>query len=194
MAKVLIVYGTTEGQTRKIAAWIAAVATEHGHLATVVEAGGGAVRALPACYDALIVAASVHRGTHQAPVARFVRDNLPALQSVPAAFFSVSLSAAGKQPRQRADARRCAEEFLRTTGWRPGRVSTVAGALAYTKYGLLTRWIMKRIARREGGDTDTSRDHEYTDWERLRRDVERFLEHAVGSDAEGGREAATAAR
>ncbi len=40
----------------------------------------------------------------------------------------------------------------------------VAGALLYTKYNLLMRWIMKRIAAKAGGATDTSRDYDYTDW------------------------------
>jgi menaquinone-dependent protoporphyrinogen oxidase len=44
----------------------------------------------------------------------------------------------------------------------------VAGALPYTKYNVFIRWIMKRIARQEGGDIDTSRDYEYTDWKALR--------------------------
>ena len=55
----------------------------------------------------------------------------------------------------------------------------VAGALVYSRYNWLTRWMMRRIARKEGGDTDTARDYEYTDWDALRRDVEIFLAHAV---------------
>lgn len=35
--------------------------------------------------------------------------------------------------------------------------------------------IMKVIAKRRGGETDTSRDHEYTDWEALARFVESVL-------------------
>jgi menaquinone-dependent protoporphyrinogen oxidase len=179
MANLLIVNGTTEGQTRKIAARMAAIACELGHAAILMDAAAGPERAPRGKYDAVIVAASVHRGRHQAPVARFVRGFLPEMRRLPTAFFSVSLSAAGREPRQREAARRCADAFLRETGWRPEMVRLVAGALAYTRYGFLTRWMMKRIALREGGDTDTSRDHEYTDWEQLRRDVEIFVTQAV---------------
>jgi menaquinone-dependent protoporphyrinogen oxidase len=35
---------------------------------------------------------------------------------------------------------------------------------------------MKRIAKREGGSTDTSHDHEYTDWDAVARFTNRFLE------------------
>ena len=49
------------------------------------------------------------------------------------------------------------------------RVQPIAGALLYQEYGLLKRLVMRMIAKRAGGDTDTSRDHVYTDWEALER-------------------------
>ena len=42
----------------------------------------------------------------------------------------------------------------------------------YSKYNFLVRFFMRRIAQKEGGDTDTSRDYEYTDWEALDRLVD----------------------
>jgi menaquinone-dependent protoporphyrinogen oxidase len=50
----------------------------------------------------------------------------------------------------------------------------VAGALLYTQYGWLTRWFMKRIVTKAGGDTDTTRDYEYTDWNDLRTFAREF--------------------
>ena len=44
----------------------------------------------------------------------------------------------------------------------------VAGRLAYTQYGLLKRFVMRRIALKAGGPVDTSRDHEMTDWDQVR--------------------------
>jgi len=40
----------------------------------------------------------------------------------------------------------------------------IAGAILYTRYNWFICWAMKRIARKEGGSTDTTRDHDYTDW------------------------------
>jgi menaquinone-dependent protoporphyrinogen oxidase len=60
--------------------------------------------------------------------------------------------------------------FVKEAGWRPARVFPVAGALLYTRHNLLLRFVMKCIARRAGGPTDTSRDHDMTDW----RAVDRF--------------------
>jgi len=64
---------------------------------------------------------------------------------------------------------------VRKTGWHPARVELVAGALPYSKYNFLIRYVMRRIAAKEGGDTDTSHDYEYTDWEA----VDRFARDAL---------------
>jgi menaquinone-dependent protoporphyrinogen oxidase len=53
-------------------------------------------------------------------------------------------------------------------------IKLVAGALRYTKYNFFVRWMMKRIVAAAGGDTDTSRDYEYTDWQDLRAFADRF--------------------
>ena len=42
--------------------------------------------------------------------------------------------------------------------------ATFGGALRYTKYNVLIRIMMRVIVGFAGGDTDTSRDYEYTDW------------------------------
>jgi menaquinone-dependent protoporphyrinogen oxidase len=44
----------------------------------------------------------------------------------------------------------------------------------YSKYNWFIRFVMKRIARRAGASTDTSRDHEFTDWVALDRFVNEF--------------------
>lgn len=88
---------------------------------------------------------------------------------MPSAFFSVSGSAAGPSERDHANARRVLDEFLTKTGWRPRSVATIAGAMSFTKYGVFTRMILRMISRRAGGPTNTSRDHEMTDWDQVAR-------------------------
>jgi menaquinone-dependent protoporphyrinogen oxidase len=65
-------------------------------------------------------------------------------------------------------------QFFTATGWQPTMSETVAGALLYTRDNWLKRWIMKRIARKAGGDTDTTRDYEYTNWTDVRDFADRF--------------------
>ena len=50
---------------------------------------------------------------------------------------------------------------------------------------------MRLIAKHQGGDADTSRDREYTDWDDLTRFVDEFL--AATSQQESGHSAAAAA-
>jgi menaquinone-dependent protoporphyrinogen oxidase len=66
------------------------------------------------------------------------------------------------------------------TGWHPRRVELVAGALPYTRYNFLVRFVMRRISRKEGGDTDTSRDYEYTDWAAVDRFAAEFADEVAG--------------
>jgi menaquinone-dependent protoporphyrinogen oxidase len=176
MSALLVVYGTTEGHTRKVAERAAAVAREWGHTTYVVESGrapspAGAVR-----YGGVMAFGSLHAGRHQRTLVRWAREQRQALDHLPTAFFSVSLAATGQDL---PGAQACVDRFVADTGWHPGMVRLVAGALMYSRYGLLKRWMMRRIAARAGGDTDTSHDYVYTDWERLRSDVETFLLTAI---------------
>src|SRR5262245_50123871 len=166
MSRVLILYGTTEGHTRAIADAIGKTLQSRGLQADVVEAG--AIEPVMPQYAAVIVAASVHIGSYQAAVRRWVTRHAAELNSRPTAFVSVSLGIL-----QKTDAAVMAEveaiprRFVESTGWRPSTMKHVAGALLYTRYNFFKRWIMKRIVARAGGDTDTSKDYDYTDWQDL---------------------------
>jgi menaquinone-dependent protoporphyrinogen oxidase len=43
--------------------------------------------------------------------------------------------------------------------------------------------MMRRIVAKAGGDTDTSRDYEYTDWADVRTFAEEFARVALGARA-----------
>jgi menaquinone-dependent protoporphyrinogen oxidase len=81
----------------------------------------------------------------------------------------VCLSAASKNANEVVEADRIAREFPAAHGWKPLSIRAIAGRLAYREYNFLIRFIIKRIAKKEGGPTDTSRDHELTDWEEVDR-------------------------
>lgn len=179
MAKLLIAYGTTGGHTRKVAEHIAAAVRARGHLVDLMDTATDPTPAEPDEYDGVVVAASLHGGRHQPSVVRFVRGSLPALLRLRTALFSVSLSAARHDPAHRAAANECVLRFVKETGWRPDRTCLVAGALSYSRYGFVTRQVMRLISWREGGDTDTSRDYEYTDWDGLRKQVDDYLQLLV---------------
>lgn len=114
---------------------------------------------------------------------QFVKTHRAQLEAMPIVFLSVSLAEAGAEdpkgsPEHRAKSaegvQHMIDEFLAETNWHPSKIKAVAGALLYTKYNFFIRFIMKRIAAHEGGDTDTSRDYEYTDWAALDHLVDEF--------------------
>ena len=172
MASILIVFGTTNGHTAKIASRMSETLREGGHEVTVVNAA--AQPPSPTGYDAVLVAASVHAGYFQKEVTRWVQQHAESLNRLPSAFVSVCLGILQKDAAVQEEVRGINDRFLLGCGWRPSRMLTVAGALTYTKYNLVTRWMMRTIAARAGGDTDTSRDYEYTDWAAVKAFCEAF--------------------
>lgn len=186
MAHVLIVYGTTDGHTRKIAQVVAENLRARRCTVDIVDAASSLWRLSPETYDGVIVAGSVHIGSYQRAVGRWVRTHAPMLNDLPTAFLSVCLAVLEKDPKARDEVTRIMDRFLAQCGWRPAITKLVAGALLYTRYGWLKRRMMKRIVKQAGGDTDTTRDYEYTDWTDLRQFATDFAEMATPQPALAG--------
>jgi menaquinone-dependent protoporphyrinogen oxidase len=187
--RAAVFYATREGQGKRVAEHVAKSlrALEYDVDICNVKDSPESIDLQP--YDVAFVIASVHLGHHEREVVRFVRSHRLDLLRLGAPFLSLTLSEAGAEdpaapPEKRilaaADARRMVDVFVQETGWRPAYVLPVAGALAYSKYNFLIKLIMKAIAMKAGGPTDTSRDYEFTDWAALDRFV---LEHVDQSRA-----------
>ena len=192
MKSIAIIYATREGQTRKIAEHVGAALAARGFDAVVKNVRDDLATIDLSAYCAVFLAASVHMGKHEREMVRFVKEHLAELANLPSVFLSVTMSEAGvERPGQSQDTReRCKagvrdviDKFIEETGWHPKHVKAIAGALPYTKYNPLVRFVMKRIAKSEGGDTDTSRDYEYTDWIALDRSVEEVAQDILSSTA-----------
>ena len=168
MARIAIIFGSIDGQTARIAERIGATLARAGHAVDVAPAGPPGIAASLAQYDAVIIGSSIRYGHHRPQVEALVRANLGAIAARPNAFFSVSLSAGGPGARP-ATASVYVEEFLQRTGWQPRSVALFAGALRYTYYNPFIRFMMRLIVGAAGGETDTSRDYEYTDWQAVER-------------------------
>ncbi|WP_436924332.1 flavodoxin domain-containing protein [Halosimplex amylolyticum] len=183
MVDVAVLYGSSEGQTAKIADRIVQRLRDRGHESTAVDASKIDADFDLSGFDAVVVGSSIHVGKHQESVRSFVSATVDALGELPTAFFQVSLSSVSDDADRRAEAARYVEEFLDATGWHPDRVARFGGALRFSQYGFLKRLMMKRIAREATGDTDTSRDYEYTDWaevEAFADDFAAFVEGRLG--------------
>jgi menaquinone-dependent protoporphyrinogen oxidase len=167
---VPVFYATSEGQTRRIAERMAKRLEQNGLTSEAILADSREADAIDwTRIRGVCLGASLHAQKHQASSRAFARRYREQLSARPSLFVSVSLSAASKHPEEVAAARRLAEGFATEAGWQPSRIACVAGRLAYTQYGWLTRFVMRRIAMKEGASGDTSRDHEYTDWAQVTR-------------------------
>jgi menaquinone-dependent protoporphyrinogen oxidase len=176
MTTILVVFHTSEGQTARVADQIAAVLRELGDDVDVHDVAGAPA---PERYDGVLVGDSIHAGHHSRALTGWVRDHVAVLEKLPSALFQVSLTSASSDDEHTATAQRMVQELLDHTGFDPDLVGLFAGALVYTQYGWFKRRVMRAISRREGGDTDTSRDFEYTDWaavEQFARDVHKLVQ------------------
>jgi len=184
MSEVPVFYATSDGQTRRIAERLANRLRGHGITSIAIDmATDEASRFDWRNVRGAVVAASLRMGRHQSAARDFIVAHRAALSGVPSLFVSVSCSAASKRPAEREAARDLAARFVVETGWTPWYLSCVAGALAYTRYNIFVRWFMRRIAAKEGGPTDTSRDHDLTDWvavDRLADDLADQVTAGVG--------------
>ena len=169
LPRILVIYGTSYGQTAKIARRIAETLQFRGLETELCDAGNGVPRLAPDRYSAIVVGSSIIARGHQAPIKRFVADNIAMLNRQPSAFFQVSASAGSRSVEGRNAAQRILDEFVAKNHWTPILSASLAGAINYTKYNFILRWYMKRAAAHHGGATDTSRDHELTDWAQVDR-------------------------
>ena len=177
MARILIVHGGHDGQTRKIAEHIAGWLRDRQQQVEVADATTLAPGFSLAGFDTVVIGAAVRMARHPPTIADFVRHHRDALARRRSGFFSVCMAAASPRPDRQQQAQRWSEQFFRDTGWQPPHAAVFAGALRYRHYNFLLRLVMKRIARAEGVSTDTTRNHEYTDW----RAVERFADEFASS-------------
>lgn len=169
--RIMIIYSTTEGHTRTISEFLRDEAIKAGHLPVLFDST--VKPPSPEEYDAVIIAGSVHAGKYQAALQHYVHEHHEILNKMHTVFLSVSLTAASDEPESWKELKQQTEDFLIATGWQPSHVEYVAGALLYTKYDFMKRFMMRIISKRSGGDTDSSKDHVYTDWDQVKSVIEK---------------------
>ncbi len=176
LGKLGILYESRDGQTEKIARRMAEAVKE-----LVQEVQVADIRNLPAgfdleAFDAVILGAPIYFSRPTGGMKAFIRNHREILSQLPSFFFSVSLNA-NDESKNIGDVERCVTKFLTKTGWTPKATATLAGALLYRNYNWFIRFMMRFIASGHGGKTDTSRNYEYTNWDK----VEKFARECAGS-------------
>lgn len=172
--RVLIGYRSSEGQTEKVADSLARRLLAAGCEVEVYDVADVTERRLEEA-EAVVLGASIHGGHHQRQMVRFVQRHREVLAHKPNAFFSLSLTMSQPTEEHRRTAEGFVHDFERETGWKPDMFAVFAGALPYTRYGFILRFVIRRIVRDAGGPTDVSRDYEFTDWEAVEHFADDFL-------------------
>lgn len=181
--RLLLIYASTEGHTQSIAEYIGLGAKERGFGVDTYPIEGVPEAVLQGPYRAVILGSSVHVGRHSPELVSFARRHAKELARRPGGFFSVSLSAASPDPKQRAEARAFVQDFVAATGFRPEVRVELAGALLYTQYGPFKRFLVRQAAKAAGISTDTSRDHVYTSWRAVDAFTKEVLARAGAQEA-----------
>lgn len=165
--RTLVGYATHDGHTRVIAAKIGEVLAAKGHSVDVVDLDDLPRDFSLDRYEVVVLGAPVRKGKHLRTLVDFARKQRASLQRRPSALFSSSLTSAEQSEEAQRTARELVDGFIADTGWRPDHIGLFAGALLYRKYNFIVRALMKAISRKAGGDTDTTRDYDYTRWDEV---------------------------
>ncbi|HEX9106900.1 MAG TPA: flavodoxin domain-containing protein [Longimicrobiales bacterium] len=176
MARIFIVWSSTEGQTRRIVQKMEQEIRKAGHQLETINADDPPRGWIFSKADAVLVAASVHKGHYTEGLRGVLGKQSARFQALPTAFMSVSLSAARPETEQEAEG--YIASLLQETGFKPALTVSIAGALRYPEYSFFKRRMMKSIAGKGGLPTDTSVVHEFTDWERVRTFTHDLIELA----------------
>jgi menaquinone-dependent protoporphyrinogen oxidase len=174
--RTLIVFGTSYGQTAKIANAMGRTLRAFGDTVRVVDGGSVPPDLAVDQFDAVIIGASVHGGHFQPSIGDFITRHHAQLQCATSAFFGVSLIEADPNPRERAKGRQLIQGFLTEHDWQPDQIASFAGAIAYPRGRWLTRLMLRRFPPAEQVGAGSVR--EYTDWDAVTRFVAEFAAEA----------------
>lgn len=180
--KVLVVYATTEGHTRKIAHWVADWASIRGHETGIIDCSDIPEEVDVDAWQSYILVGSIHMEKHQSSLVHFAKEHLDRLEECPAALISSSLTAVLEDADSQATARSYIGGLIEQTGWLPLASLPVGGALKYTQYDFFKKFILKVIAQRQGYPIDTTRDFEFTDYVVIERFLLEFFSQHLEND------------
>lgn len=172
--KALLLYSSREGQTQKI---IRTIADQlDGYECDIVN--------LHECsqvditvYDKVLIGASIRYGHLNSKLYEFISRNLVQLQQSKAAFFCVNLTARKEeQGKDTPEGSVYIQTFLKKSLWQPELIGVFAGALYYPRYRFFDKIMIRLIMTLTGGETDTTKEVEYTNWKKVTQFAKKFKE------------------
>lgn len=172
--RVLIIFGTVEGQTRKISEFVEQQIRSAGHEVELFDTEDRLASLSFDGIDKVVLAAPVHESRHPKSFEVFVSASLAELKVRQTLLISVSLKAAF--PEGIEEAQDYLTEMEMRTGLEPNKKALVAGAVRMNSYGYYESQIIQNVAL-DGRDVSlVDGVREFTDWDSLGVEITDFLQ------------------
>ena len=173
-SKLLILYSTVDGHTKKICEYINKKLKNKRIIS--ISSLEDSVKFNLEQFDEIVIGASVRYGYHRKNVYEFIRNNKSILNDKRTVFFSLNLTAR-KSEKNTADTNPYVYKFLKKINWEPTIKDVFAGRLDYPNLDTLNKLAILFIMVITNGPKDTSKTYELTDWKRvdnLIKKIEKF--------------------
>jgi len=165
MARILILYSTTDGHTLAICQRLRQVIEQQNHQVTLVSVNDAAQADLT-LFDKIVVGASIRYGKHRPQLYDFIKKNAHLLDSKPNAFFTVNV-VARKPDKNQPETNPYLKKFLQQIPWRPRQLAVFAGKIDYPKYSFWDRQVIRLIMWMTKGPTNPETVVEFTNWKQV---------------------------
>ena len=164
MSNFLIIYSTTDGHTKIICERIKNFLIDKNFVELLSLEDAKKVDLYN--FEKIIIGASIRYGRHSKELYKFINLNKSILDQKKNAFFSVNV-VARKPEKNTAETNPYIDKFLKTSKWKPNKISVFAGKVDYPNYNFFDKYIIKFIMFITKGPTDTSQSYEFTDWSKV---------------------------
>tara|TARA_A100001011_G_scaffold210816_1_gene219080 strand:+ start:10139 stop:10660 length:522 start_codon:yes stop_codon:yes gene_type:complete len=164
MKSTLIIYSSTDGQTRNICSRIGEFLCNDTPLKIISlsEVTNNDIEK----YDQVIIGASIRYGKHKKELFKFIDKNLDELTKKDNAFFSVNV-VARKPEKNTPETNPYMQKFLLKTAWVPRKLAVFAGKIDYPKYNFVDKQMIRFIMWITKGPTNIKNTYEFTDWKKV---------------------------
>ena len=164
MESTLIIYSSTDGQTKNICSRIGEFLSNDipAKIISLSDATKNDIEK----YDRVIIGASIRYGKHRKELFEFIETNLDELTKKENAFFSVNV-VARKSEKSTPETNPYMQKFLLKTSWVPQRLAVFAGKIDYPKYNFFDKQMIRFIMWVTKGPTNIKNTYEFTDWNKV---------------------------
>ena len=167
MARIIIIYSTTDGHTREICSYLKQEVEAYDNQVTLLSINDVQSADLE-LFDKIVIGASIRYGKHNIKVYEFIKKNLAILEKKPGAFFSVNV-VARKPEKNQPETNPYLKKFLTQIAWKPQKLAVFAGKIDYQRYKFWDRFMSRLIMWMTKGPTDPKTNVDFTNWNQVKK-------------------------